>query len=127
MHELGLCEGIVEAATRRAAGRRVRGLRVRVGGQLADQEVIRQGVAVAAMGTVAEGADVDLVLEPLLARCRDCGHDAPVAGAAGLAACPCCHGVDVEVTGSEQVILESVTLEAPVAAPAGAASGEPRS
>ncbi|HET9289505.1 MAG TPA: hydrogenase/urease maturation nickel metallochaperone HypA, partial [Actinomycetes bacterium] len=33
MHELGLCEGILEAVERRAAGRRVNRVRVRVGAQ----------------------------------------------------------------------------------------------
>ena len=33
MHELGLCEGVLEAVERRAAGRRVTRVRVRVGAQ----------------------------------------------------------------------------------------------
>ncbi len=32
MHELGLCEAIVAATVRRAAGRRVTAVRVRIGG-----------------------------------------------------------------------------------------------
>jgi hydrogenase nickel incorporation protein HypA/HybF len=107
-----LCEGIVEAAVRRAAGRQVRGLRVRIGGHRVDTAVIRQGVELAAAGTVVEGAALDLVLEPLVAHCRDCGHDAPADVAVALSACARCGGVDIEMTGSEQVVLESVTLTA---------------
>ena len=113
MHELGLCEGIVEAAARRAGDRQVRGLRVRIGGHRVDPGVIRQGVEMAAAGTVVAGAALDLVLEPLAAHCRDCGHDTPAdvaAVAAATSVCPRCGGVDIEMTGSEQVILESISV-----------------
>jgi len=113
VHELGLCEGIVEAAERRADGRPVRGLRVRIGGHPVDPGVVRQGVQVAAIGTVVEGATLDLVMEPLAAHCRDCGASAPADGAAAMSACAQCGGVDIEVTGSEQVILESISVAAP--------------
>jgi hydrogenase nickel incorporation protein HypA/HybF len=107
-----LCEGIVEAAASRAGDRQVRGLRVRIGGHRVDGGVIRQGVEMAAIGTVVEGATLDLVLEPLVAHCRDCGHDALADVAAALSACARCGGVDIETTGSEQVLLESITLTA---------------
>jgi hydrogenase nickel incorporation protein HypA/HybF len=126
VHELGLCEGIVEAAARRAAGRRVRSLRVRIGGHPVDPGVIRQGVEVAAIGTVVEGAVLDLVVEPLAARCRDCGQQAPADGAAAMSACERCGGVDIEVTGSEQVILESISVAAATEAPVRASEGARR-
>jgi hydrogenase nickel incorporation protein HypA/HybF len=112
VHELGLCEGIVEAAARRASGRQVRSLRVRIGGHAVDPDAIRQGVEVAAIGTVVEGAVLDLVMEPLIARCRDCGHDAPAGDATSMSACAQCGGVDIEMAGSEQVILESISVAA---------------
>jgi hydrogenase nickel incorporation protein HypA/HybF len=110
VHELGLCEGIVEAAVRRAGDRPVAGLRVRIGGHPVDPGVIAQGVEVAAIGTVVEGAELDLVLEPLVTHCRDCGQGSPVDGATVMAACPKCGGVDIVMTGSEQVILESISV-----------------
>lgn len=113
MHELGLCEGIVDAVVRRARGRRVTGARVRIGGHLVDAEVIRQGVAVAAVGTVAADAAVDLVLDPLVATCRGCGRAAPVVDHAALVACPACGGLDLRLRGEDQVLLESITVESP--------------
>lgn len=113
MHELGMCEGIVEAVVRRAGDRPVRAVRVRVGGHPVDPDVIEQGVRVAAMGTVAEGADIDLVLEPLRVRCRRCREETPVNSAMALAACPACGAVDVETAGHEDVVLESITVDAP--------------
>lgn len=63
MHELGLCEGILEAVERRAAGRRVAGVRVRVGElHQVVEPALAQAFELVAEGTVAEGAAVDLVV-----------------------------------------------------------------
>lgn len=113
MHELGLCEAIVQAALRRAEGRRLRSVRVRVGGHPVDPEVINQGFRLAAAGTVAEDATVDIVADPMSLHCRGCGHQAPVVDHLDLVACPYCGGVDIEITGDEQVVLESITVQAP--------------
>jgi hydrogenase nickel incorporation protein HypA/HybF len=124
VHELGLCDAIVAATLRRADGRRVSGVRVRVGGHPVDPDVINQGFRLAAMGTLAEQASVDLVLEPLTATCRDCRTASPVTDSHGLAVCPRCGGVDVEVSGRDAVVLESITFE--LTAPGGAAAGSER-
>lgn len=119
MHETGLCDAILTAALRRAHGRPVRKVRVRVAGHPVDPEVINQGFQVAAAGTVAAGATVELVAEPVVARCGDCGHEAPAHDAAVLAACPSCGGVDVQVTGLPgtaagdgcEAVLEAITFD----------------
>ncbi|MFR9775705.1 hydrogenase/urease maturation nickel metallochaperone HypA [Micromonospora sp. MS34] len=110
MHETGLCEAIVAAAVRRAAGRRVTGLRVRIGGHPVDPDVVAQGIQLAATGTVAADTTVDLVLEPMTVACHECGRSGPVDDHVALVACPGCGGVDIEVTGSDDVVLESITV-----------------
>ena len=66
VHELGLCEGILEAVERRAAGRRVTRVRVRVGAQhRVVSSAFDQSVALVSQGTVADGAAVDLVVVPV--------------------------------------------------------------
>ncbi|MEU3453562.1 hydrogenase/urease maturation nickel metallochaperone HypA [Micromonospora sp. NPDC006766] len=110
MHETGLSEAIVAAAVRRAAGRRVTGLRVRIGGHPVNPDVVTQGIQVAAAGTVAADAAVDLVLEPMTVRCHDCGRSGPITDHLTMVACPQCGGVDIDVTGSDDVVLESVTV-----------------
>ncbi len=111
MHELGLCDAVVDAVLRQAAGRRVTALRLRIGGHPVDPEVIRQGIAVAAAGTVAEDVEVDLVMQPMRVLCARCGNDSPVEDHVAMVACPRCGGVDVEVVGDEQVLLESIVVE----------------
>jgi hydrogenase nickel incorporation protein HypA/HybF len=118
VHETGLCEAIVDAALRRAAGRRITGLRVRIGGHPVDPDVVRQGIRLAAAGTTAEDAAVDLVLEPMSTHCRGCGRTGAVTDHLAMVACAHCGSVDIEVTGSEHAMLESITVDVPAEASA---------
>jgi hydrogenase nickel incorporation protein HypA/HybF len=104
VHELGLCEGVLQAVERRAAGRRVTRVRVRVGAQ---HRVVPS--ALVAQGTVADGAAVDLVTVPVRIRCLDCGHEGEATDA--LAACPACGGLDLETEGGDELILEAIHVE----------------
>ncbi|MCD0449909.1 hydrogenase maturation nickel metallochaperone HypA [Actinocorallia sp. API 0066] len=113
MHELGLCEGIVEAALKRAGDRRVRAVRVRVTGHPVDPAVIEQGFRMAAAGTLAADASVELVQELAEVRCRACGTEGRADGALGLTACAHCGALDVEATGEEEAFLESITVDEP--------------
>jgi len=113
MHEFGLCEGVLSAVRQRADGRRVTGVRVRSGVRHAvDQESLAQAFSVVAEGTEAAGAAVELVTVPALIACRDCG----VAGETTdlLAVCPRCASTDVEISGGDEMVLESINyLPAP--------------
>jgi hydrogenase nickel incorporation protein HypA/HybF len=62
MHEFGLCEGILDAVERRAAGREVAGVKVRVGQALRVVEpALDQAFLLASEGTLAEGAEIEMV------------------------------------------------------------------
>ena len=107
MHEFGLCEGVVEAIQRRAAGRRVARARVRLG---ALHRVVRaafeQAFALAAAGTEAESASVELMVIPVRANCLTC--NARLESDDAIAVCPKCGGLDLDLTGGEEIILESI-------------------
>jgi hydrogenase nickel incorporation protein HypA/HybF len=110
VHELGLCEGILDAVQRRAAGRRVTRVRVRVGAQhRVVPSAFDQSFALVSQGTVADGAAVDLVVVPVRVKCVECGHEAEAADP--LAACPACGGLDLESTGGDELILEAIHVE----------------
>ena len=110
MHELGLCSSIVEAIERRAGERSVARVRVQVGRlHHVHPEAFEQSFAVAAMGTVAEDAEAELVLLPVRARCGDCGaswdcDEIPLA-------CPTCEAVAVELVGGDELVLESIEYQ----------------
>ena len=111
MHELGLCSSIVDAVAQRAGDRPVRQVRVRVGRlHHVHPEAFDQSFAIAAMGTIAEGAAADLVLLPVRARCADCGEDWE--GDEVPLACPACGATSVELTGGDELMLESIEYKA---------------
>jgi hydrogenase nickel incorporation protein HypA/HybF len=111
MHEIGLCEPLLEAVERRAAGRRVAAVTFRVGtlhrvvGASMDQ-----AFELVSAGTVAEGATVHLVTIPVTVVCGDCGASATSDEL--IAVCPDCGGTAVRITGGDELILESIELAA---------------
>jgi len=110
MHEYGLCEGVLDAVRQRAGGRKVAGIRVRFGVRHAvDRESLTQAFSFVAEGTEAAGAVVDLVTVPATITCRDCGLAEETTDV--LAVCPGCAGENVEITGGDEMTLESVTYE----------------
>jgi hydrogenase nickel incorporation protein HypA/HybF len=110
MHEFGLCDGVVEAVQRRAAGRRVTRVRVRAGALLRVVDAaFQQAFEHAAAGTEAENASVDLVIDPARARCSDCA--AEIQSTEIIAVCPKCGSVNVETVSGEELVLESLEYE----------------
>jgi hydrogenase nickel incorporation protein HypA/HybF len=113
MHEFGLCEAIVDAVEHRAAGRRVEGLRVRIG---ARHRVVKsafdQAFSLVASGTVADGAAVDWVVIPARISCRACGQ--AVDSEDVLALCSGCGSADLDLEGGDELTLESIRLLAAV-------------
>lgn len=108
MHEFGLCEGVLEAVQTRAAGRRVAGIRVRCGVRHAvDPDTMAQAFGFVAAGTEADGAAVEVVTVPATIKCRDCGAVSETDDR--LAMCPQCAGANVEITGGDELVLESVS------------------
>ena len=110
MHEYGLAEGVLATVRQRAEGRKVAGIRVRFGVRHAvDEESLAQAFSFVAEGTEAAGAAVTLITVPAAIACRDCGLTAETTDV--LAVCPRCGGEDVEITGGDEMTLESVTYE----------------
>lgn len=107
MHELGLCEDIVHAIEARAGERPVARVRVRVGRlHHVHPEAFEQSFQVAAVGSCAEDAAAELVLLPVRSRCQSCDAEAE-SGELPLS-CSVCGGVDLELTGGDELILESI-------------------
>jgi hydrogenase nickel incorporation protein HypA/HybF len=107
VHELGLCTSIVDAIERRAKERPVAHVRVRVGKlHHVHPEAFEQSFMVAAMGTIAENADAELILLPIRAGCSSCdtswdSDEMPVV-------CPACGSIEIELLGGEELVLESI-------------------
>jgi hydrogenase nickel incorporation protein HypA/HybF len=119
MHEFGLCEGVLDAVRQRAGGRQVAAVRVRFGVRHAvDEESLAQAFAMIAEGTEAAGAAVQLVTVPATITCPDCGFRGETTDL--LATCPRCAGGSAELSGGDEMVLESIRYAAapPAAQPA---------
>ena len=107
MHELGLCASVVDAVERRASGRPVARVRVRVGCLLhVHPEAFDQSFEMAAQASVAEGAVADLVVVPAVVVCSACATSTEVT--VPLEACPACASVDIALDGGDELILELI-------------------
>jgi hydrogenase nickel incorporation protein HypA/HybF len=109
VHEIGLAEAILEAVEKRAAGRPVRRAKIRAGALL---RVVEPSMDLAFQmvteGTIAEGAAIDMVVTPARLSCRSCGHEAGTLDP--LAVCPACGHGDVQMTGGDELVLESIEI-----------------
>lgn len=107
MHELGLCEAIVGAVEKRAGEREVARVRVQVGRlHHVHPDAFEQSFMMAAAGGVASEARAELVLLPVRARCGSCATE--IEADEIPLACPTCGGVDMELTGGDELLLESI-------------------
>jgi len=111
VHELSIADAVVELAARHAAGRRVTRVEVKVGHL---RQVVPDSLAFAfelvADGTVVEGAELVLEEVPAAGRCRACGAESPLREFP--LCCAACGGLDVEVIRGEELLVDSLELEA---------------
>jgi hydrogenase nickel incorporation protein HypA/HybF len=111
MHEFGMCDGIIEAVQWRANGRRVARVKIRVGVMhRVVKEAFQQAFAHAAEGTEAENASLDLVILPVRSVCRSCQAEFESEDIATV--CAKCGGMDLDLRGGEELVLESIEYEA---------------
>lgn len=105
MHEMSYCKGVLEAVERRAAGRPVARVGVRIG---AVHRVVagafEQSFQLAAAGGPADGATTEVVVVPVHGHCMDCRTDFDTPDPSP--ACPSCGSLAVAVEGGDEVVLE---------------------
>lgn len=105
MHEMSYCEGVLQAVERRAAGRPVARVGVRIGVlHRVVADAFQQSFEMASSGGVAQGAETELVVVPVQATCRSCGAD--FTSDDPSPACQQCGSLDVAVQGGDEVVLE---------------------
>lgn len=98
-------EAVLEAVHRRAAGRPVVRIGVRIGAvHRVDAAAFEQSFQLAATGGPAEHATTALVVVPVHGHCLDCRAD--FAAAEPAPACPSCGSLAVATEGGDEVVLE---------------------
>jgi hydrogenase nickel incorporation protein HypA/HybF len=110
MHELAIADCIVDIASRHARGRRVTQVEVRVGHL---RQVVPDALTFAfelvAQGTPVEGAELALEQVPANVHCSACAAEGTLT--AFPACCPSCGSLDVELTGGDELLVDSLELE----------------
>ncbi|MBI3947362.1 MAG: hydrogenase maturation nickel metallochaperone HypA [Armatimonadetes bacterium] len=113
MHEAHLAQDLVEVAVAEAekqGAKRIRRVRFRVGRKYqVVPEALEIGFRMAAEGTIAAGATLDVEQVPLAGKCRRCGaraeSDEPIL------VCEACGGTDVAVLQGNEMVLASLDVE----------------
>jgi hydrogenase nickel incorporation protein HypA/HybF len=118
MHEIGVCEGLVDAVEKRAGGRPVACVRFRAGAlHRIDSAALVQAFELISAGTVAEGAELELVTVPVTARCRSCEAvttaEDDMSGSMVLD-CGMCGAISLDLVSGDELVLESIQIAAPV-------------
>lgn len=107
MHELGLCEAIVQRVEERAGERHVARVRIQVGRlHHVHPDAFEQSFMIAAAGGIAEDAVAELVLLPVRSHCPACGNETETDEL--VAICSACGSVDLDITGGDELTLELI-------------------
>ena len=107
VREHGIAGAVLRAVERRAAGRPVRRARVRAGALLRiSGPALTQAFVALSDGTVADGARLDVVIEPARSACRSCGRTTTSDRMPSV--CPGCGGTGMDLQGGDGLVLESV-------------------
>ncbi|MGI8756343.1 MAG: hydrogenase maturation nickel metallochaperone HypA [Acidimicrobiales bacterium] len=110
MHEMAITQSVVQTVGERCEGRQVDQITLVVGrlsGVVADS--VAFCFEVCTMGTVMEGATLQIVDVAGTARCRTCGEAFELPDL--IALCPC-GSADVEILGGEELSIRSVEVRA---------------
>lgn len=112
MHEISLCEGIlqiVEDAAARDSFSAVRRVRLEIGRfSGVEIEALRFGFDVVMKGSVAEGAALEIIEVPGEAYCFDCGEHVVIGQR--LDPCPKCGGGRLSPTGGTEMRIRDLEV-----------------
>lgn len=114
MHELSICRGLlaqVERAAEANGAHHVSRVTVRIGALSGvEPELLRRAFEVARQGGHARAAVLDIIEVPVSVRCEACGAMGVVTS--GNLACPGCGNWRVELVAGDELLLESIELDA---------------
>lgn len=99
----------VDAAAYRNSATKITAVHLAVGGRrVFDLDRLQEVFAVAARGTVAEGAVLSVKVLPVRHHCRNCGHD--FEGSRADTPCPECGQPHTDMIGGEELRLLEMEL-----------------
>jgi hydrogenase nickel incorporation protein HypA/HybF len=113
MHELSLCEGILQVLNEQAQVQgyaRVKTVWLEIGALAGvEREAMRFGFEVITRGTVAEGARLEIIAVPGRAWCMPCGRTVGVQQR--FDPCPECGAYQLQVSGGDELRIKELEVE----------------
>jgi hydrogenase nickel incorporation protein HypA/HybF len=111
MHELAICQALleqVEAVARERAGRVTR-VRLAVGPLSGvEPRLLESAYTLACAGTAAEGSELEIDEAPVRVRCRECGAESEAS--ANRLLCGECGGWQTNLASGDELLLLKVEL-----------------
>lgn len=109
MHELAIAESVIAIACENAGDRRVAKVELTVGHlRQVVPSALEFSFEIAAQGTAAEGAELELTLVPARGACRGCGAETELGGFPF--ACGGCGRLDLEIVAGEELVVEALEV-----------------
>ncbi len=113
MHEMSLCESIMQVLEEQAKVQdyaRVKVLRLEIGALAGvELDAMHFGFDVVKRGTLAEDAELEIIHVPGQAWCMPCGKTVSIQQR--FDACPHCGGYQLHVTGGEELRIKELEVE----------------
>jgi hydrogenase nickel incorporation protein HypA/HybF len=113
MHEMSLCEGVLQILQDHARSqgfRKVKRVWLEIGALSGvDPEAMRFGFDAVMQGTLAEGAVLEVIALSGQAWCLPCSRTVPVK--ARYDACPECGSYQLQITGGDEMRIKELEVE----------------
>jgi hydrogenase nickel incorporation protein HypA/HybF len=113
MHEMSLCEGILQVLEEQARAkdyRRVKTVWLEIGALAGvEPSAMHFSFDVVCRGTLAEGSRLEIVELPATAWCLECARTVEVAER--FAACPTCGGYQLQMTGGDEMRIRELEVD----------------
>ena len=113
MHEMSICEGvlqIMEDEAKRHAFERVTKIRLEIGALAAvEPEALRFSFDVVTRGSVAEGAELEILDLEAAAWCFDCSESVPIKSR--VDDCPKCEGSRLKPTSGDELRIKDMEVK----------------
>ena len=109
MHELGITQNIVAIVAEYAKGAKVQRVLIEIGNLSAIMpDAVRFCFDICSKGTVLEGAVLEIIEIPGLARCRQCGAAVPLEQPFGICSCG---SVELDLITGEELQIKEMEIE----------------
>ncbi|MBE9129580.1 MULTISPECIES: hydrogenase maturation nickel metallochaperone HypA [unclassified Coleofasciculus] len=109
MHELGITQTIVDTVTQHAKGAKVQRVSLEIGKLAAIMpDAVHFCFDVCTRGTPLEGATLDIIEIPGLARCRQCGAEVHLDEPFGICDCG---SVELDVISGQELKIKEMEVE----------------